>query len=132
MPFTEYKIDAQQTAARMANILQSKGDMALAVAVKSVIKRMHLHGSRRYTDYGPYWYALKAVLRNNGYDYGDATDDEIAREYGGKTELETIIMADLFRDLNLAINPVGTRQFTLNGYSGELWTLFDSDMESLG
>jgi hypothetical protein len=36
---------------------------------------------KRYTDYGSYWYALKAVLRRNDIDFGAYTDKEIEAEY---------------------------------------------------
>lgn len=138
MQYTEYKIDQQQAAERMSSVLHNVAKTtgnesnALSVAIASVVKRFALHGKQRYTDYGPYWFGIKAVLQRNGHNFGDVIDTEIAREYSGKNDLETIIMADIFRELNLAINPVGTRQFTLDGYSGDYWTLVDSDMDLPG
>jgi hypothetical protein len=135
MQCTEFKIDLEQAADRMAivlrNIAKSTGNEgnALSVAVASVMKRFAMHGKARYTDYGPYWFALKDVLNRNGQSLGDVTDSEIAAEYRGKSDLETIIMADMFREMNLALNPIGTVKYQLDGYSGEDWVLRDQDME---
>jgi hypothetical protein len=135
MQCTEFKINSSAAADRMAgvlrNVAKSTGNEAnaLNVAVASVMKRFALHGGQRYTDYGPYWFALKDVLNRNGQDLGAAMDTEIAAEYCGTSDLETLIMADMFREINLAINPVGTVKYQLDGYSGEEWILRDPDME---
>jgi hypothetical protein len=136
MQYTEYKIDNNALAARVAtikaNIAQRTGnaDNALPVAVASVIKRFELRGKQRYTDYGPYWWALKAVLRCNGHDFGAEDNEVLVAEYCGANDFETVIMADMFRDVNLATNFVGTKEFMLDGSSGEAYFLFDPDMET--
>ena len=134
MPYTEFKFEQGAVADRMAtvlrNVAKNTGDEnnALSVAVSSIMKRFAMHGKVRYTDYGPYWFALKDVLKRNGKDLGDYTDNEIASAYCGSSNFETIILADMFRDYNLGVNPVGTIKFHLDGYTGDYWVLHDPDM----
>ena len=133
MPYTEMKIDNEALADKAAIIRQgltNKGLEPMAVVIDSVMKRFALNGKQRYTDYGPYWFALKAVLNRQGKDLGEYTDAEIVREYGGKDDFETVIAADMFRDFNLASNPIRTVNYALNGFTGEEWALFDPDMEA--
>lgn len=135
MKYSELKIDSGALAERIAKIKASiaqrtgSADNALPVAVASVMKRFGLHGKQRYTDYGPYWWALKAALRRNGHDFGVADDQAVAAEYCGANDFETVIMADMFRDVNLATNLVGTKAFVLDGHSGEAYFLSDADMD---
>lgn len=139
MQYTECKIDRTQLARKVAMVQLSAAkrtgnkNNAVSIALQAFLKRFEMHGRSRYTDYGPYWFAVKDVMRRNGVDgIGDYTDHEIAAEYCGSSDLETLAMADLFRDSNLASRPVGTRQFTLDGYTGELWTLADQDFDLPG
>ena len=44
--------------------------------------------------YGVYWWALKDVLRRQGYDVGDVTDVDMAGKYKGANDDETIVAAD--------------------------------------
>ena len=132
MQYTELKIDPAAIKDKAALVMQSarsKGIDPMQLVVSSIMKRFSLNGFARYTDYGPYWYALKAVLRDYGQDFGDETDADIVDNYAGDNDFETVIAADMFRDFNLVSNPVGTIQYTLDGYTGELWTLHDPDMD---
>ena len=132
MSYTELKIEPEALADRSAILRQglvNKGKDPMAVVIESVMKRFAMHGKARYTDYGPYWFALKGVLNRQGKDLGDYTDDEIVRAYAGKDDFETVVAADMFRDFNLASNPVRTVNYALDGYTGEEWALFDPDME---
>lgn len=85
----------------------------------------------RYRDYGPYWWALKDLLNKNGYDYGQQSDEEISSAYRGNTDAETLVMADEFRSMYLDTFLVHSNQFMLDANTGEMWTLLDSDMESM-
>ncbi|MCO6429022.1 hypothetical protein [Nitrosomonas communis] len=85
----------------------------------------------RYRDYGPYWWALKEALNRNGYNYGQQSDEEISNAYRGNTDAETLVMADEFRSMYLDTFLVHSNQFMLDANTGEMWTLLDSDMESM-
>lgn len=85
----------------------------------------------RYKDYGPYWFALKELLNEAGYELGQQSDPLVCAEYRGETGEETLIMADEFRTEYLRTQFVGTNQFVLDDKSGEFWVLFDPDMEGV-
>lgn len=132
MQYTELKIDPVALSEKVAlvqKLAKNKGMDPLIMVVASIMKRFSLTGKDRYTDYGPYWYPLKDVLNRNWQNFGDETDSEVLSNYRSATDIETVVAADMFRDVNLAINPVGTVQYTLNGYNGESWSLHDPDMD---
>ena len=92
----------------------------------------------RYRGYGPYWWALKRVLIENGYDFGmlnfgknDSYDKELAALYSGQDNEQTIVLADAFWRQTVATVVQGTNQFTIDDSTGETFTLYDEDMESL-
>ena len=92
----------------------------------------------RYRGYGPYWWALKRVLIENGYDFGvlnfgknDSYDKELAALYSGQDNEQTIALADAFWHQMAATVVQGTNQFTIDDSTGESFTLYDEDMESL-
>ena len=92
----------------------------------------------RYRGYGPYWWALKRALIENGYDFGvlnfgknDSYDKELAALYSGRDNEQTIVLADAFWHQMAATVVQGTNQFTIDDSTGETFTLYDEDMESL-
>ena len=134
MTFTEYLFDKElieeAVRERAAALKANKGFSDFAGFALGVIERRLAKDPLRYRDYGPYWPALKDVLRQSGRDYG-AGDDPLVRDfYRGDTTEQTIVMADEFRTLYLATQAVGTNQFVLDGEAGEAWELFDADMEA--
>jgi len=80
---------------------------------------------RSYLDYGPYWPALRQILGMES-----DLDNAVAQAYCGGNAVETMLMADDFRLVNLRNNPRYTAQFMLDGENGIYWTLFDQEMES--
>jgi len=134
MPFTEYKFDPEKIRARVqevaANIQKNFAKDDYEAHVVEVFKeRLRTEEPLAYRWYGPYWWAVKDVLKKHGADLGADTDTSIASEYRGESDIETLIMADEFRNLYLASYILGTNSFMLDGESGETWTLKDKDME---
>lgn len=133
--FTEYKFDPEiikaLVAEKAANLKANRGFSDLLGFGLSVIIQRLKKDPRRYLDYGPYWPALKDVLRRAGYDFGSESVPMVAAEYKGSADVETLIMADEFRSMNLAKSMLYTNQFMLDGEDGQAWTLFDADMEAL-
>ncbi len=129
--FTEYKFDPEwikaAVAEKSANLKVNRGLSDLLGFGLSVIHGCLQKDPLRYRDYGPYWWALKAA----GYPYGKQSDPLVADEYCGKSDVETLAMAEAFRDDYLKENIVGTNTFMLDADAGETWTLFDPDMEQL-
>jgi len=135
MNFTEYKFETKLIENRISelskNLAVNRGitDL-LAFGLSLVVDRLRTD-KMRYRDYGPYWWALKDVLNRNGYEIGNQSDPMIKEAYKGDSNLETVVMANEFRDVYLASNLVYTNKFMLDGETGEFWILFDSDMENV-
>ena len=50
-------------------------------------------------------------------------------EYKGNTPIETLVMAEMFRDYYLKTFVIYSNQFVLDSESGEFSEIIDSDME---
>lgn len=85
----------------------------------------------RYADYGPYWWAVKELLRDAGYEMGTQSDPIIMREYRHQQGALTLMAATVFRDNFLRTQFVGSRQHMLSKDSPEWYVLYDADMEML-
>ena len=84
---------------------------------------------QRYRVYGVYWWALKDVLRRQGYDVGDVTDVDMAGWYKGATDEETLVAADLFYlDMSNKVMVDNTNWTIENGQPD--YVLYDADMEN--
>lgn len=83
---------------------------------------------QRYRVYGPYWWALKDVLRRLDYNVGDETDGEMAGKYCGANDAETLVAADLFYLDMSKTKPVNNNTWTLDDRKPD-YVLYDSDME---
>ena len=133
MAYTEYKFDKEMlkalVAERAANLRANRGfSNLLRFGLGVVADRLRVD-VLRYRDYGPYWFALKAIMNDAGYNFGNQSDPLITKEYKGDTDVETLIAADEFRTEYLRTQMIYTNKFMLDGDSGELWTLYDQDME---
>ena len=134
MAYTEYKYDQnvikEWVATRTANLRANTGFSDLLGFGLSVVDKRLKNDLRRYRDYGPYWWALKEALNAKGYNLGDQSDPLIKRAYGGESPVETLVMAEAFRDDYLKSNFIYANQFMLDADSPDFYTLFDADMES--
>ena len=133
MTYTEYLFDGdavRSTVATMrANVRQSQGTDDFEEFALAIIRKRLALDPIRYRDYGPYWWAVKKLLNESGFYMGEDDDAGVRSVYRGANAAETIVMADMFRDLYLSTFFVGANQFDLDG-SGEPWSLWDEDMES--
>ncbi|CAK0752976.1 conserved hypothetical protein [Gammaproteobacteria bacterium] len=133
MSLTEYRYDPDQIATlaqeKAANLRSNRGLSDLLGFGLGVVKNRLLNDPRRYRDYGPFWWALKSLLRDKGTDYGQQSEPMVEEVYRGRTPVETLVMAEEFRDAYLQEYALYTNQFMLDGDTGEYWTLFDQDME---
>jgi hypothetical protein len=132
--FTEYKIDpswAVNETRRLAESLKANtGNADFKGHAVSVVLGRLAKDRLRYRDYGPYWWAVKDVLRRIGTDLGPSADPLISAEYVGEADSVTLVMADAFRMEYLMTQAKGTNRFVLDGDTGEWWTLYDPDMET--
>lgn len=134
--FTEYKYDKEQLKERLDELVSelraNKGnDVDFIKFACGVIDRRLKKDPKRYLDYGVYWWALKDVLKQNGFDYGDERNELYSREYDGYgSQALTIVAAEQFSEEYLANNVIYTSRFILDE-SGEWYTIFDNDLEEL-
>lgn len=135
MAFTQYKFDRQGiqalAAQKMANLQANRGVTDLLGFGLQVVAGRLEKDPRRYRDYGPYWWALKDVLRHAGYAYGEQSDPLVRRVYRFVSPVETLVAADAFRDHYLATQFVYANEFMLDAATGETYVLWDADMEAL-
>ena len=83
-----------------------------------------------YLRFGVYWWALKKVMADHELIPSSWSTDEstIRYDYCGKDELDTIILAFIYRDYYNENLFQGTREFNLNN-NGDTHVLFDEDFE---
>lgn len=133
MLFTELKFSpdhiAQLVEQRRAGLMSNRGLGDLLGFGLNVVNQRLGKDPHRYLDYGPYWWALKDVLRNNGTNLGDHSDPLVAAEYVGVDDVSTLIAADEFRTQFLATQMRGTNRYLLTHDDPEWYVLFDPDME---
>lgn len=131
--FNAFKFDpealATETKAMRGRLKENKGTDDLAEYGSGVIARFVEQKPLRYRDFGPYWWAVKAILIQKGLSKGTIENGLIAAEYRGETDHETIAAAQLFADYYRATYFIGTNTFELNEDSDEIWTLYDPDYE---
>lgn len=135
MAFTEYKFDKEMlkalVAERSANLRANRGfSNLLRFGLGVVADRLRVD-PLRYRDYGVWWWSLKTLMNKAGYNLGDQADPLIAKDYRGESDVETLIAADEFRTEYLRTQMIYTNKFMLDAGSGEFWTLYDQDMESV-
>lgn len=133
--FTEYKFDPAYVAAQVeqksAGLKANLGYSNLLGYGLGVVANRLKKNPKRYRDYGPYWWALKALLRDTGVLDGKQTDPLVEAEYRYEMPVQTLIAADLFRDDYLKRYFVGSNEFVLNSSQPEIYVLFDPDMEQM-
>jgi len=114
---------------KRANILKNTGRANWGGFMAQVMAWRLSYDPLRYKDYGPYWWAIKPILRQYGYAVGEQINNSIIRHtYCGKHDEATLLMAELFREDYLKTQFVGTNLFVLNN-EGEHWELWDEEME---
>ena len=131
--FMNFKIDAADAAARLSDMqagfaASGKPGSFIDNAVRVIGMRMVSH-PEQHVEFGPYWWAVKQVLNDAGYSFGERGNPMVAAEYVGASPAETLVMAEAFKDLYRASYIVGTSSFDLGGDSeGETQDLGDDDM----
>ncbi len=134
MPYDMHQFDPQEIAAlvteRRTALKANTGLSDLAGYALGVVWRRIRREPARYRDYGPYWWAVKALLRGAGYPVDANTDPVIEAAYRGRSAAETVVMADEFRSQYLASQAVGTGVFLLSS-DGVPYVLEDAGMDAM-
>lgn len=96
----------------------------------SVLRKRLRDDPFSYIEYGPYWPALKRVLHAHGVIGPNIPDEWLIKTYGGKTDAETIVMAEAFRDFNMATYFKGQSTWRLNPDARWEWHACDDDLST--
>ncbi len=131
--YTEFKFDPveiQDLANEIRNRFQSRhpGQKPEVYGVQ-IMAEMLEADPRKYLTYGPYWWALKEVLMQYGLAYGETMDQEIAREYRGATNYQTLVIAERFQEFYYDNYFVGANSWHLDPDAVDDYILFDPDYE---
>jgi hypothetical protein len=127
----QLKIDPKDVAARLAELrtsFQASGqpgsfdERAARVMAKRMRDRPDL-----YVEFGPYWWSVKAALREAGHAVGDYTDAMVQADYAMPSATESLVAAELFKDSYRVMYPRGANSFMLEE-DGEPYLLEDPDM----
>jgi hypothetical protein len=119
---------AKETETKKAALASNKPEANFTEFAASVIFDRLKSNIQRYRVYGPYWWALKDVLRRMDYNVGDETDSDMAGKYCGANDAETLVAADLFYLDMSGSKPVTNQAWTLDNRKPD-YVLYDSDME---
>lgn len=122
-----YKILPSLMRERFDDTLARLGNKPmLATFVESTRKIVAVPGN--YRRFGPYWWAVKAVLKSNGVDLGSTDCDWLQGEYSIKSQKgavdpeSTLLAAWIFAEDNTFAPEV---EFEIDG---KIWIIDDSDM----
>lgn len=134
MLFTQHKVDPAHASRRStqlaASLLKRTGEPDFVGHALGVFSRRLQRDPQDYLRTGPYWPALRALLHAAGHDVSDEREPAIEAEYSGATPAETIVMAEIFRDEQMATAVGFTRAYALRDGSAPAWVLFDAFQES--
>lgn len=137
MTITEFKFAPEYLAERLAQLQEQVGASTplLPIFVEQT-RKVLAQNARAYLRYGPYWWAVKRVLRANDVDVGGTYDEPMwADEYavkGADGEVSaalTLLSAWEFGDDHIGRFGVTTREYDLDGTT---FLLFDQDQETRG
>lgn len=133
MAFTEFQFDREavkeKTAEYKRNLKANTGrDDFVMNAVETFQQRLK-KDRRRYRDYGPYWPAVKRILRKYDTVPGNIDWPDVAAAYCGENDAETLVMAEEFRSFYLDRYFLYTNNFLLDENDEAEWICFDPDYE---
>lgn len=129
---TPFMIPAEAVAAKRAELEASfkasgrPGSFA-ETAVAVIARRMQAKPGQ-YLEFGPYWWAVKAVLADAGHDVGDSGEPVLAARFGDPEPVNVLVAAELFKDHYRATFFEGHNSFDIG--DGEDYMLDDPDMQA--
>jgi hypothetical protein len=129
--FTAYQFNPEYLADKRAELTlatKAKGGL-LKTAPASLAMRLNAD-HMRYLEFGPYWFALKAIATPS---LGSYDEPLIRQAYTQADDELTFVAAFEFADDYRQGMMAGTRHFALQSEPKEgdqPWILFDPDMES--
>ncbi len=123
----QYRFDSGAIADRVKELRSQVGAAnLLPTMLKSIRARIQQSG---YLEFGPCWWAIKAVLNANGYNLGQTMDQRLAERYTYGTPEMTAVAAWEAADSIRATHFAGSRDFDVDDLGEETYSLFDPDQE---
>lgn len=124
-----YKMDKADLQSALDSAINASGTKnILPVFCENIAKRVKSK-PLNYLMFGCYWWPVKKILAENGYDFGEETNQFYVNEYTLDTPELTLLEAWNFADMNRDYFSYGTREFDLDTDGESTITLFDKDME---
>ena len=115
--------DEEQLADELSEL---NTDLATMLAsVHSRVKSMPL----AYLEFGMHWWALKAIMNANGYNYGNESFPLLEKQYTLSSPVLTVFAAYKFAEESRNNNFYGNRDYRLDDDGDNIYTLFDADMD---
>lgn len=129
---TPFKIPAEAIAAKRAqfeaNFKASGRSGSFAATAMGVIARRMQDSPAQYLEFGPYWWAVKAVLASAGFNVGSSGEPIVAERFGDPDPVNVLVAAEAFKDHYRATYFVGHNSFDIG--DGEAYLLEDPDMQA--
>lgn len=132
MTVLAYKLAPAYLDAKMAEYATQLGDKPVLPVFVEQTRKVLAADRMNYLRYGPYWWAVKRVLRDEGLDIGERDDEAWAHEYselaadGQIDRTRTLLAAWEFGDANIGQTGIMTREYDIDGIS---FVLYDPDQE---
>lgn len=127
---TAYKMAPDYLAAKLSELQAQVGaDKPLLPIFVEQTRKVIERDRKAYLRYGPYWWAVKAVLAANGVDAGTYREPIWEKEYTGETPELTLLAAWEFAEDNMGTFGVQTNEYDLDGTT---FLLFDPDQNARG
>jgi hypothetical protein len=129
--FTRLLINPRDIAAeeaRMRAAFAGSGiDATFEANAARVIAGRLRKAPQRYLEFGPYWWGVKAALRELGQVLGDSGNPLVHKAYSGGTAAQCLVAGEMFRELYASTYFRGTNSFQLTE-EGLPYVLEDPDM----
>ncbi|WP_186083663.1 hypothetical protein [Burkholderia gladioli] len=127
MQITAYKINPQFLSRRLAELQKQVGqDKPLLPIFAAQTAKVLLNEDKAYLRFGPYWWAVKRILRAADFDAGTHMEPAWDKEYSCESDERTLLAAWEFADDAIGRFGVQTREYDLDGMP---FLLFDPDQE---
>lgn len=126
-PIDSQKV-ADKTTEMKASLAQIQPGADFVEYAAGVIYDRLKNNIGHYRQYGPYWWALKDVLRRQDYNVGDETDSEIVSRFKGRDDAQTLVAADMFYEDTSRLYSSNNMDWPIE-YNKPDYRLFDEDME---
>jgi hypothetical protein len=117
----DYKMDPDYLRSQLAHYQAQVGDKLLLPIFVEQTRKVLARDRTNYLRYGPYWWAMKRILRANGVAVGMydepswATEYEVKGDDGNVSPELTLLAGWEFGDDNIGATGMLTNEYTIAG-----------------